>query len=202
MPRAARKIPEPVAADDRPGLEDHPPADPGAGIADHPGVHPGILADRDAVAERDPFREPTPVAQLNPPAQHDEGPDRDPGAERTAGTDAGRGIDPRASFGRGKEPADDLDQGAVGVVHHDPRGRTRGRLRQRGRHQHDAGPRDRERARVAGRHRQGQRAGPGAVERSDRGDHGPPIAKQAATDQVGDRLRGEPSRRHRLSCRT
>ena len=45
----------------------------------------------------------------------------------------------------------------------------------------------------------------GAVQRADRAHHDRPIAKQAATDEVGDRLRGEARRRSRaqvpdLSC--
>ena len=49
------------------------------------------------------------------------------------------------------------------------------------------------------------RLGAGAVQRPDGAHQHGPIAKQAATDEVGDRLRGEASRRHAaqlpdLSC--
>ena len=43
----------------------------------------------------------------------------------------------------------------------------------------------------------GQRIRPGAIERSQSLELHPPIAEQAATDQLGDRLRGEAMGGHR-----
>ena len=58
---------------------------------------------------------------------------------------------------------------------------------------------------VAGRDGQGQRIRTGARQRPDRAHHDRPITKQAAADEVGDRLRGEARRTSRaqvpdLSC--
>ena len=50
--------------------------------------------------------------------------------------------------------------------------------------------------------RERERLGAGPVERAHAAQHDPPVAKQAAADQVGDRLRGETRSRHGLRCLT
>ena len=50
--------------------------------------------------------------------------------------------------------------------------------------------------------RERERLGAGPVQRADPAQHDLPVAKQAAADQVGDRLRGETRSRHWLRCLT
>ena len=50
--------------------------------------------------------------------------------------------------------------------------------------------------------RERERLGAGPVQRPDPAQYDLPVAKQAAADQVGDRLRGESRSRHALRCLT
>ena len=202
VPGDAGKIPEPVPPDYRPGLEHHPAPDPGPGIADHPRPEHAVLADGHPVAEGDALREPDPVPQLHIPAQQGIWADADLRAERAAGADPGRRVDPRGGRAAGEELLDHPDQAGV-RCRDDDAGSTRARvLRQRFGDQHRAGARRPEGIGVADRDRERQRLGSSPLERGHRAYRDRPIAKQAATDKVGDRLRGEMARGHALRYRT
>ncbi len=188
------------AADDRPGLDDHPGADGRVRVADHSGTDLGVLPDGHAVAERHTFGQPAPVAQAHVSAQHYERADAHALAEHAAGPEAGRGIDAGGGRLRGEQLPDYADEGGVGVLYHDPGARTLGRLCERFGYEHEPRLGGAELFGVPGRdgQRHGLRAGGG--ERAHRPHHDRPIAKQAATDEVGDRLRGKACRGHGLRC--
>jgi hypothetical protein len=100
----------------------------------------------------------------------------------------------------GKERAEDANQRFLGISDYDSGSRPRAGRGQLLRDEHGAGPRVPEIIEVAARHGQRQCVGAGQVERSHRRDAYLSIAKQAATDEVGDRLRGETARCHATSC--
>ena len=201
-PGSGGKIPEPVSPHHRPGLEYHPVPDPGPGGADHAGAEHAVVPDGDTVAEGDALRYPDPIAQAHIAAQHGVRADADFRPERTAGADSSRGIDARGRGGLGSSCSTTRTRHRYGAAHDDAGSSGPRVLRQTLGDQYRAGTEGAEGVGVAGRNRERQRVGPGPLQRGHRAHRDPPIAKQAATDEVGDRLRGEVARGHALRYRT
>ena len=187
----AGKIAESVAADDRAGLEHHAPPDAGARgstplvgpiTLSSPTVTPSPSDTPSASRHRSPRCTSRP-STVNGPMETS-APRTHPAPMRAVGSTPGRGG------GGGKQRAHGPHQGAVGIAHDDPRGGPPAR-RQRVGHEHRAGTGRLELVRVPGRDREGERLGPGASRAGAPRGAPPPIAKQAAADQIGDRLRSQ-----------
>jgi hypothetical protein len=91
-------------------------------------------------------------------------------------------------------------ESAIRIGHHNASSRTGRRLGQRLRNEHCTGPGVVQIGYVAAGDGERERIRPGAVQGTYDAEPNPPIAKQAATDQVGDRLRGKAPGRHVTSC--
>ncbi len=200
--RGTPPVPEARAADDRTGLDHHSAADPRLGVAHGTGADHGVLADGHPVAERHALRQPGPRPQPDVPPQHHERADADVGTEHASGAKARGGIHAGRDGGWGKEGGHHAHQRRIRVRDHDARAPALGCHGQCVRYQHGAGPGAPERLGVARRDGQRERLGARPVERAHGADRHGPIAKQAATDEIGDRLRGETCRGHVASCPT
>jgi hypothetical protein len=95
---------------------------------------------------------------------------------------------------------DDADDRLVGIAHYYASWRSANATGQLFRNQNCPGPGRGELGGIAAgdRERKSRRAGP--AERPDRVDAYVPVAKQAATDEIGDRLRGKAPSSHAASC--
>ncbi|HEX6104313.1 MAG TPA: hypothetical protein VFZ26_01935 [Gemmatimonadales bacterium] len=196
------KIPEAVTADDGAGLEHDPAAEPAAGVADHPGADDGVIADDHTVAQRGELADPAAGAQPHAASQHGERPDGDLRAEQTSGAEPGGGVHAGRVLCRREEALDHPHQRPIRIGDDDA-GASAGRcLGQALGNEDDAGAALPEFRGIAGRHHERDRIGAAPVERPHPVNRHAPIAKQAATDEVGDRLRGESRRGHVLSCPT
>jgi hypothetical protein len=100
----------------------------------------------------------------------------------------------------GKERAEHADQRFVRIADHDSGLRPHRTRSQLLGDEHGAGTRVSEIMQIAAGHGQRQGIGAGAVEGAHSRNTHITIAKQAATDEVGDRLRGEAGSRHATSC--
>ena len=100
------------------------------------------------------------------------------------------GIDPKIRRRGWIQRMQHLNQGAVRIGDDDPDAGA-GAAGQRLGHQHRACSRPIQFGCVSSGDREGERVWTGPVQWSYRPDMDRPIAKQAATDQIGDRLRGE-----------
>ena len=198
--RDSRTRRRPITA---PALMHHPAADRGAGVADRARADHGVLPDGHPVPQRHALGQPAPVAEAARPGPAPRTarsltscPSTRPGPEPR-----GRDRRPGRRRGRGKQRADHADQRGVGV-----RARRPGRAGPRRLARAPRAPARPPRARRGGRRRSGARprgtaaSGPAGRSGADRPDHHRPIAKQAATDEIGDRLRGEACLGHGLRC--
>ncbi len=150
-----------------------------------------VVAEDHVVLEDDAGIEAGPCAELHPRTEHHMRPDGHSTPEFDAGPEPGRRVEARHRDRGRVQPGHHLRQCAGGIGDHHG-GRDGGRLGgQLLRDEHNAGGRILQLAAIRRGHHQRQVIRPGAIERRDRPDEHRPIAKQAAADEVGDRLRGE-----------
>jgi hypothetical protein len=178
----------------------HSMAQSSAGVAYHTGSEHGVVSHYDTVSERNVFCQPGTRAQLHVSADDYLWPDEHAGAEAGSRPDPRGGIDPGIlRIGR-EHCSDDSNQGLVGIPDNDACGGTAGTLGQLFRDQDGAGSRGAEIGGVSGGNCEGKGLGTGSAERPDRVDANIPVTKQAATDEIGNRLRGKTTSRHATSC--
>jgi hypothetical protein len=175
-------------------------AEPRTGVAHRPGTEHHVISHKNPVAKGGMVRDLTAIAQADTRSQYRIGSDRDILAQCGAGANASRRVYARTGLVIGKELPDDAHQCIVGIPDDDTGPRSTGCTRQLLGEKHCGSARAAEVSGIAGGYRQGQCLGTGPIQRPDRFDSHIPVAKQAATDKVGDRLRGKASSRHATSC--
>jgi len=132
--------------------------------------------------------------------QHHIGTNPDPSAECGALADAGGGVNAGCKLGFWKQGADNTDNCLVGVLNHNPGAGATRPGSELFRYQDSAGVGSAEVRSVSARDSKGESVRAGPAQRPDGFDANIPVAKQAATDQFGDRLRGKAATRHAPSC--
>jgi hypothetical protein len=125
---------------------------------------------------------------------------RDVGTQDTPPADTRSRIDPWSRRLIREQCVDNPDECVIGICNDDSGARATGPAREIFRNQNGTGAGAPEVSGVPTGGREGESIGTGAVERTDRLNLHAPIAKQAATDQIGDRLRGETGVCHAPSC--
>ena len=194
------EIAEPVPADHCARLQHDPAPDSAPAIADRSRPDGGIVAYHHSVAQRHALRQSASGTQAHVPAQHHERPYRHVGPEDGTGSNASRRVDPHLGRLGRIERLQHPHEGPVRVRHHDAGSRTRRRRCQGLRYQHRPGAGIVEVRGVAAGNSKGEGVRSGATQGPHRREADLPIAKQAATDQVGDRLRGKAAGCHATSC--
>ena len=128
------------------------------------------------------------------------GSDGDVGTQDSSLADAGSRIDSWRRWLLWEERANDPYECVIRIGNDDSGARASCPGREVLRNQNGAGTGAPEVGGVATRRRKGESIGAGTVQRPDTLNAHAPVAKQAATDQIGDRLRGETGVRHAPSC--
>ena len=146
------------------------------------------------------FCQPSSGSHLNILAQHHVRTDLNVRAQGGTRPNAGGGIDTGWKLSWWKQGADDADECLIRIANHDSgpgATRARGEL-----FRYENGPRMRgdQIGGIPAGNRKGESIRAGPAQRSDRLDTHITVAKQAATDKVGDRLRGKAASRHATSC--
>jgi hypothetical protein len=199
VPLSIREISKTVSPDHCSGLEHHAAADPAAGVAGHARPQNRVIAKDDAVPERYSLGEAAARTDLNVSTENHVRGHEDTSAKDRSGTYPYGSIHSGAWGLRWIECLQHTNQCAIRVGNYDP-GIGPCPAGQGFRHQDRPSPRAVELGRVATRDGEGQGVGPGAVQWAHSMDPYRPIAKQAATDQIGDRLRGKAPDCHVVSC--
>ncbi len=114
--------------------------------------------------------------------------------------DPGSRIDSAGLRLLGKECPHHLDQRTIRIGYYNSGASARVPARELFRHEHRGGSGGPEIRCISRRYGKGERVRPGLIQRTNGVNANRPIAKQAATDEVGDRLRGETAGCHATSC--
>ncbi len=184
------EIAESLPPDHCSGLENDAAADATAGIAHYPGPDEGVVADGDAITKRGALRDAAALTQTNVSTEHHKGPYRNVRAQYRSGADARAGVYPAGGrLGRIKG-MEYPDESPVWIGDYDA-GFWSGARGQRLRHENSTSTGAVELRGVAARDGKRQRIRPGAIQWTHPANADPPIAKQAAADQIGDRPRGK-----------
>ena len=133
-------------------------------------------------------------------SDHNVGADGNGCAEPGPRADPGGGIDARALDARRKQSPDNVHQRLIGIGYDDSSGRATWASGQLFGDENSSGPGGAEIGGVSRGNSKGERVGTGPAQRPDRVDPHSPVTNQAATDEIGDRLRGKATSRHATSC--
>ncbi len=199
VPLSIREISKTVSPDHCSGLEHHAAADPAAGVAGHARPDNRVISKDDAITERYCLGEAAARTDLNVSTENHVWGHEYISAKHRSGTYPCGSIHSGAWRLDWIECLQHTNQCAIRIGNYDP-GVGPCPAGQGFRHQHRPGPRAVELGRVATRDGEGQGVGSGAVQWAHSMDPYRPIAKQAATDQIGDRLRGKAPDCHVVSC--
>jgi hypothetical protein len=185
-----RKETKSRTADHSSGLEHDPIAQTGATMANHTRSEHAILTDGYPFFQDHPRLESGP--RSHPGAVPQNGARSDAYVlTQNNGLAAHRGgMKPRRGNPGGNKTGYKRKEGPVRILDNNPGGGSLSLQLKLWSDQHGAGRRGPKIGQVPGRDKKRQRLAVGAIEWPDSGNDLPAIAKQAATDQIGDRLRG------------
>ncbi len=200
MASVAREVPESISSDHGSRLQHYPIAQLRPGIAHRTGSKNRVVSYHNPVSQRDMISQPGPRPDPHIVPDDGVGSNRDISTQDRSLANAGSRINPWSRCLIREERANDPDECVIRICNDDSGARASCPAREALGNQDGARAGAPEVSSVATRCGKGESIGAGTVQRPDTLNAHTPIAKQAATDEIGDRLRGETRVRHAPSC--